>query len=1070
MSGGGGGDQVEPSSKMKRRRRRRWARNSAVWLLLALLQLVGSSLTQQLAPNTLHQQQQVEPKSTQQTISSNMSMSAFAQAHQQLMTNSSLAGNSSAAAAATSRSGANLAKSAPGQTKSAQSGGAQSSGDRQQQQQQQQVQHASPAFNSRQQSLRQQREQAANSSDNQMAADDAHETLAMGQARQWNSDGAGLRQEHSAASNANKTNSKTRPPAGAPTRAASSSVLVGGGGWQTINSASASITSPASSASSQSQSQQQQPLSTSAASSWRPRAQAKLALALPPPPAPVGYISRPAQVASAAPSWQQAAEQQQQRQTGAVELAAQLEKPTGYSYDSASSYTHTARPEAGAKWPPSRQRAVQADLAPPAGRSSALELQHARVAAAAAAATPRPGLGPQMPLSSAGAFSPSPCRPPGAGHLFGQPQQQHELSLLNEPLAMAASSLQAHSGLAPRYLRAGDGTRLRSHFVFKVLRADSLTDCESACTRASSQLDACRSFNYRAYFAAENCELSRHSLEQLKLEDGAQFEQHTQFDFYALEQSSGGQMQVQQLIDPLAGGECLDVSQSCSQDGMEFTLRTSEPFNGRIYTYGFYDSCFVDGDQSSSSVLRISRANGFPRCGTQQLGDLMTNIVVVQFNDHVQTTRDKKYNLTCYFSGPAEAVVTSNYLDAKVDERSHPIQIEHLPPQNVITSNVHLRVLYRGQPTNTIAVGDLLTFRLETGAAGQRATGAAGPSSAPAASMRMAGADQLAGQNEIFATNVIAKDPYSGRQVQLIDARGCPVDSANVFPELQRTPDGALESEFYAFKIPDSNFLIFQATVRTCKAPCEPVICSTSPAATAQQQQQSALQHQHAPLATSAAIKSGASLGAYLMAPHASSAPSWGRRRRRRQVELAELGGGADEQLGESVEHIIPVRLQGGRSGGVHSRPVVTRVKRPDLSEPEEEVKEMFRVYMSRAELDRQRRERAGQRQLDRPDQAAKRDGQAEAQAQDGANLQQSPLEATTRRDPLERPAQLGSLGANEQLDELAPICVAQATYYLMLFSLISLSLLVCSVFIVAAYVTRKAKFRISDSLADSMF
>lgn len=45
----------------------------------------------------------------------------------------------------------------------------------------------------------------------------------------------------------------------------------------------------------------------------------------------------------------------------------------------------------------------------------------------------------------------------------------------------------------------------------------------------------------------------------------------------------------------------------------------------------------------------------------------MTNIVVVQFNDYVQTSRDKKYNLTCYFSGPGEAVVTSNYLDTKTD-------------------------------------------------------------------------------------------------------------------------------------------------------------------------------------------------------------------------------------------------------------------------------------------------------------------------------------------------------------------------------------------------------------------
>lgn len=56
-----------------------------------------------------------------------------------------------------------------------------------------------------------------------------------------------------------------------------------------------------------------------------------------------------------------------------------------------------------------------------------------------------------------------------------------------------------------------------------------------------------------------------------------------------------------------------------------------------------------------------------PLTGTQQYGDAMTNIVLVQFNDYVQTSRDKKYNLTCYFSGPGEAVITSNYLDTKTD-------------------------------------------------------------------------------------------------------------------------------------------------------------------------------------------------------------------------------------------------------------------------------------------------------------------------------------------------------------------------------------------------------------------
>jgi len=47
-----------------------------------------------------------------------------------------------------------------------------------------------------------------------------------------------------------------------------------------------------------------------------------------------------------------------------------------------------------------------------------------------------------------------------------------------------------------------------------------------------------------------------------------------------------------------------------------------------------------------------------------QYGDTMTNIVVVQFSDYVQTGRDKRFNLTCMFRGPGEAVVTSGYIGA----------------------------------------------------------------------------------------------------------------------------------------------------------------------------------------------------------------------------------------------------------------------------------------------------------------------------------------------------------------------------------------------------------------------
>lgn len=52
---------------------------------------------------------------------------------------------------------------------------------------------------------------------------------------------------------------------------------------------------------------------------------------------------------------------------------------------------------------------------------------------------------------------------------------------------------------------------------------------------------------------------------------------------------------------------------------MEFTLRTPEPFIGRIYTHGYYDRCFYRGNGGTANVLRISGAQGYPDCGTQRV-------------------------------------------------------------------------------------------------------------------------------------------------------------------------------------------------------------------------------------------------------------------------------------------------------------------------------------------------------------------------------------------------------------------------------------------------------------------
>ncbi|KAL5290170.1 hypothetical protein ACFFRR_009869 [Megaselia abdita] len=330
--------------------------------------------------------------------------------------------------------------------------------------------------------------------------------------------------------------------------------------------------------------------------------------------------------------------------------------------------------------------------------------------------------------------------------------------------------------------------KMRRQFIRRSLTASSLIQCERECIENKDFI--CRSFNYRDSAASTfddrnvpNCELSDRDTRELDVHNPSLFDSGN-YDFY--ERSMGR-----------SDGECLDVSQTCNEDGMEFTLRTPEGFIGRIYSYGFYDRCFFRGNGGTVNVLRISGPQGYPECGTQRFGDTLTNIIVAQFSDNVQTSRDKRYNLTCVFRGPGEAVVTSGYIGAG---SGSPIPIEYLPAENTLSSKVRLMILYQGRPTTTIAVGDPLTFRLET-------------------------QDGYNHITDIFATNVVARDPYSGRSIQLIDRFGCPVDPF-VFPELDRLRSGdTLEARFNAFKIPESNFLVFEATVRSCRDGCQPAYC-----------------------------------------------------------------------------------------------------------------------------------------------------------------------------------------------------------------------------------------------------
>jgi PAN domain len=173
---------------------------------------------------------------------------------------------------------------------------------------------------------------------------------------------------------------------------------------------------------------------------------------------------------------------------------------------------------------------------------------------------------------------------------------------------------------ADSYRQVASRHRMRSQYIKRAMNAPTLVHCQRECTDSRDFM--CRSFNYRDAASnydnneregggggggGSNCELSDRDSREMDIQSPLMFDV-ANYDFY--EKSSGR-----------AGSDadCLDVSQVCNEDGMEFTLRTPEGFVGRIYSYGYYDRCFFRGTGGTINVLRLSGPQGYPECGTQRV-------------------------------------------------------------------------------------------------------------------------------------------------------------------------------------------------------------------------------------------------------------------------------------------------------------------------------------------------------------------------------------------------------------------------------------------------------------------
>lgn len=140
-----------------------------------------------------------------------------------------------------------------------------------------------------------------------------------------------------------------------------------------------------------------------------------------------------------------------------------------------------------------------------------------------------------------------------------------------------------------------------------------------------------------------------------------------------------------------------------------------------------------------------------------------------------------------------------------------------------------------------------------------------------------------------------------------------------VFPELDKGRNGdSLEARFNAFKIPESNFLVFEATVRTCRDGCQPAYCQSG---------------------------SG------------RSEPSFGRRKREINETLyLEGGNNSTEEDDSSMENNTIVSFPKTIDTAIKIKPIEDSDEDEKESESPEFVREMIEVFDSREELQQEAR------------------------------------------------------------------------------------------------------------------
>ncbi|XP_043280944.1 uncharacterized protein [Venturia canescens] len=264
---------------------------------------------------------------------------------------------------------------------------------------------------------------------------------------------------------------------------------------------------------------------------------------------------------------------------------------------------------------------------------------------------------------------------------------------------------------------------------------------------------------------------------------------------------------------------CLNLKVRCTNTSMTVEFTTTEPFRGRLYASGYGDSCGVQGNGETKTILVID----LPDKGNLSLGNTNCGVtpayamdnqnrtrtavwvtVIVQFNPIVQRLGDQSVRAGCTLDEPdipepMNVTVNAGFDFADPSAGTPPITwtIFNTTTVPIVT----MRILDENQNDVTVThLGDKLTLRIDISPPG--------------------------GPYDISAGHLVASSASGASSILLLDEMGCPSDP-KIFPAMTRDTynNKSLLSTFTAFKFPDSPRVRFDVVVKFCLGKCDSVKC-----------------------------------------------------------------------------------------------------------------------------------------------------------------------------------------------------------------------------------------------------